>query len=131
MNGISAYSRSLTSGDQRTGITRWLAAWVTAVAVLLACAPAAAADPDEAFAEQLHSYGIYGQKDFNAWIGKIMCKRLRNGHDPDAFTTAEFVHGQLQKGSSTDQAWQFVGAAIPVYCPDQMPALQRAAAQPR
>ncbi|MET0898602.1 MAG: DUF732 domain-containing protein [Mycobacterium sp.] len=98
-------------------------------ALSLVFAPVASADPDEAFAEQLHSYGIYGQKDFNAWIGKLMCKRLRNGHDPDAFTSADFVFGQLQKGSTTDQAWQFVGAAIPVYCPDQLPVLHRAAEQ--
>ncbi|MGB3482241.1 MAG: DUF732 domain-containing protein, partial [Mycobacterium sp.] len=52
-------------------------------ALSLALAPAAHADPDEAFAEQLHGFGIYGQKDYNAWIGKIMCKRLRNGQDPD------------------------------------------------
>jgi len=108
---------------------RCLAGLVTGAALSVTLAPAAGADPDEAFAEQLHGYGIYGQKDFNAWIGKIMCKRLRNGHDPDAFTTANFVHGQLQKGSTTDQAWQFVGAAIPIYCPDQLPVLQRAAEQ--
>ena len=96
-------------------------------ALALALAPTAAADPDEAFADQLHTFGIYGQKDFNAWIGKIMCKRLRNGHDADAFASAKFVHDQLQKGSTTDQAWQFVGAGIPIYCPDQMVVLQRAA----
>ncbi|BBY86448.1 DUF732 domain-containing protein [Mycolicibacterium tokaiense] len=96
-------------------------------ALALALAPTAAADPDEAFAEQLHTFGIYGQKDYNAWIGKIMCKRLRNGHDPDAFASAKFVHDQLQKGSTTDQAWQFVGAGIPIYCPDQTFVLQRAA----
>ncbi|WP_409371400.1 DUF732 domain-containing protein [Mycolicibacterium murale] len=33
----------------------------------------------------------------------------------------------MQKGSTTDQAWQFVGAGIPIYCPDQMVVLQRAA----
>jgi len=95
--------------------------------LLLGVAPTAAADPDEAFAEQLHTFGIYGQKDFNAWIAKLMCKRLRNGHDADAFASAKFVHDQLQKGSTTDQAWQFVGAGIPIYCPDQMVVLQRAA----
>ncbi|AQA06380.1 hypothetical protein BVC93_13515 [Mycobacterium sp. MS1601] len=90
-------------------------------------APVAAADPDEAFADQLHTFGIYGQKDFNAWIGKLMCKRLRNGHDADAFASAKFVHDQLQKGSTTDQAWQFVGAGIPIYCPEQAFVLQQAA----
>ncbi|CAN5123019.1 hypothetical protein BH11ACT6_BH11ACT6_48670 [soil metagenome] len=128
MTGISARSWSV-SGDKRAQITRWLAATVTGLALLLASAPVAGADPDEAFADQLHTFGIYGQKDFNAWIGKLTCKRLRNGHDPDAFASAQFVHGQLQKGSTTDQAWQFVGAAIPVYCPDQTPVLQRAAEQ--
>jgi hypothetical protein len=106
-----------------------IATFAVGAAVSLSLAPVASADPDEAFAEQLHTYGIYGQKDFNAWIGKLLCKRLRNGHDPDAFTSAEFVHGQLQKGSTTDQAWQFVGAAIPIYCPDQLPVLHRAAEQ--
>jgi hypothetical protein len=106
-----------------------MATLAAGAALTLALAPVAGADPDEAFAEQLHTYGIYGQKDFNAWIGKIMCKRLRNGHDPDAFTSADFVYGQLQKGATTDQAWQFVGAAIPIYCPEQMPVLQRAADQ--
>ena len=98
-----------------------------AAALALSAAPVAQADPDSAFAKQLQSYGIYGQKDYNAWIAKIMCKRLRNGLDADAFAAAEFVHDQLQRGSSTEQAWQFVGAAVPVYCPDQAPVLQRAA----
>ncbi|WP_197379254.1 DUF732 domain-containing protein [Mycolicibacterium mengxianglii] len=110
---------------------RWLSTLFVTAVLALSLAPAAHADPDEAFADQLHTYGIYGQKDFNAWIGKLTCKRLRNGHDPDAFASAEFVSGQLQRGSTTDQAWQFVGAAIPVYCPEQMPVLQRAADQGR
>jgi hypothetical protein len=96
-------------------------------ALTVATAPVAHADRDEAFADQLHTYGIYGQKDYNAWIAKIMCKRLHNGLDPDAFASAEFVHAQLDRGATTDQAWQFVAAAVPVYCPDQAPALQRAA----
>ncbi len=102
-----------------------IAGCVAALAV--ATAPVAHADRDEAFADQLHTYGIYGQKDFNAWIAKLMCKRLNNGHDADAFASAEFVHDQLNRGSTTDQAWQFVGGAIPLYCPEQAPALQRAA----
>ena len=104
-----------------------LAGVVMTAAMSVGLAPVASADPDEAFAEQLHTYGIYGQKDFNAWIGKIMCKRLRNGHDPDAFASAKFVHDQLIKGTTTDQAWQFVGAGIPIYCPDQVFVLQNAA----
>lgn len=102
-------------------------ALVAGVAVLaVTTAPVAQADRDEAFADQLHSYGIYGQKDYNAWIAKIMCKRLQNGLDKDAFAAAEFVHNQLDKDAGTEQAWQFVGAAIPAYCPDQAPVLHRA-----
>ncbi|AQA02568.1 hypothetical protein BVC93_09145 [Mycobacterium sp. MS1601] len=104
-----------------------MAVLAAGAALSLTLAPTASADPDEAFADQLHTFGIYGQKDFNAWIGKIMCKRLRNGHDADAFASAKFVHDQLQKGSTTDQAWQFVGAGIPIYCPDQLFVLQAAA----
>ncbi|MCV7433002.1 DUF732 domain-containing protein, partial [Mycolicibacterium bacteremicum] len=55
-----------------------LAASALAAAGLLLAAPAQA-DPDSAFAKELHGYGIYGQKDFNAWIGKIACKRLDRG----------------------------------------------------
>ncbi|MEH3131944.1 MAG: DUF732 domain-containing protein [Mycolicibacterium neoaurum] len=97
-----------------------------AVVAALAVAPVAQADRDEAFADQLHSFGIYGQKDFNAWIAKIMCKRLHRGVDADVFASAKFVHGQLQTGSSTEQAWQFVGAGIPAYCPELTHLLARA-----
>ncbi|MHC9290955.1 DUF732 domain-containing protein [Mycobacterium sp. LTG2003] len=107
------------------------AAAVIAVAAgpMGAATPVAHADPDQEFAEQLHVHGIYGQKDYNAWIAKIMCKRLRNGLDADAFASAKFVHAQLDKDTTTDQAWQFVGGAIPTYCPEQAPALKRAAEQ--
>ncbi len=55
-------------------------------------------------------WGIYGQKDYNAWIGKIMCKRMYNNVDTDAAQTATFVRNQLDRDSSTEQVWQFVGA---------------------
>ncbi|MCV7432006.1 DUF732 domain-containing protein [Mycolicibacterium bacteremicum] len=98
-----------------------------AVAMALAAAPVAQADRDEAFADRLHTFGVYGQKDFNAWIAKIMCKRLHRGVDADVYASAKFVHSQLQNGSSTEQAWQFVGAAIPAYCPELTHVLTRAA----
>lgn len=105
-----------------------------ALAVAIGCAvatPAVAhADPDTDFAAQLHGYGIYGQRDYNAWIGKITCKRLYRGVDADAFESARFVADQLPKGSTTEQAWQFLGAAISFYCPDQTVVLERAAAPP-
>jgi hypothetical protein len=106
-----------------------------AVSVIAALAPAvvlaapAHADPDVDFANELHTYGIYGQKDYNAWIGKIVCKRLYNGVDQDAYKSAEFISRNLQKGSTTEQSWQFLGAALRTYCPDKMPVLEQAAAR--
>ena len=107
---------------------RILIGTVAVAAALMTAAPAAA-DPDTNFANELHTYGIYGQKDYNAWIGKITCKRLYNGLDQDADKSAKFVFLQLPKGSTTEQAWQFLGAAINTYCPEQAPVLQQAAGQ--
>ena len=107
-----------------------LASMVTAaIAPALILAAPAHADPDVDFANELHTYGIYGPKDYNAWIGKITCERLYKGVDQDADKSAKFVFLQLQKGSTTQQAWQFLGAALRTYCPDQLPVLERAAAQ--
>ena len=99
------------------------------IATAVVSAAPAFADPDTDFSNELHTYGIYGQKDYNAWIGKITCKRLYNGPDQDAEKSAKFVFTQLPKGSTTEQAWQFLGAAINTYCPKQAPVLQRAAGQ--
>ena len=107
---------------------RWAKAAVAAsvgAAALVLSAPAHA-DVDSDFANELHSYGIYGQKDYNAWIAKIMCKRLHRGVDADVYASAKFVHDQLQNGSSTEQAWQFVGAGIPAYCPELTHVLTQA-----
>ena len=101
----------------------------TAAAALTLAAPAHA-DVDTDFDNTLHAYGIYGQKDYNAWIAKIACKRLDRGLDADAYASAKFVSMQLPKGSTTEQAWQFVGLAIPTYCPDKQYVLQQAAGQP-
>ena len=51
-----------------------VAAVPAAAAAVVTAAPAQA-DPTST-ANQLHSYGIYGQRDYNAWLGKIACKRL-------------------------------------------------------
>jgi len=42
------------------------------------------ADPDVDFANELHTYEIYGPKDYNAWISKITYQRLDTGldHEP-------------------------------------------------
>jgi len=105
----------------------WIAAAAIASAVVFA-APALA-DPDTDFTNELHTYGIYGGKDYNAWIGKITCKRLYNGIDQDADKSAKFVFLQLEKGSTTEQAWQFLGAALRTYCPENLPILEAAAHQ--
>jgi hypothetical protein len=102
---------------------------IAAVSSALVFAAPAHADPDTDFANELHTYGIYGQKDYNAWIGKITCKRLYNGLDQDADKSAKFVFAQLDKGSTTEQAWQFLGAALRTYCPDKLPVLEAAAQQ--
>ena len=53
---------------------------VAAVAVLaLAGAAPAHAVRDTDFAVQLHGFGSYGQRDFNAWLIKITSKRLSIG----------------------------------------------------
>jgi hypothetical protein len=33
-------------------------------------------DVDTDFANQLHTYGIYGPRDENAWLAKLICKWL-------------------------------------------------------
>jgi len=109
--------------------TRLASIAAAAIAPALVFAAPAHADPDTDFANELHIYGIYGQKDYNAWIGKIACKRLYNGVDQDAEKSAKFIFMQLEKGSTTEQAWQFLGAALRTYCPEKLPILQAAAQQ--
>ena len=105
----------------------------TALAVIALAVPSLAvgapahADPDTDFYNELHIYGIYGEKDYNAWIGKIACKRLWNNLDHDAYASAKFIRAQLNKNTSTEQTWQFLGAALRTYCPDKLPILQQVA----
>ncbi|WP_071287177.1 DUF732 domain-containing protein [Mycolicibacterium llatzerense] len=87
------------------------------------------ADPDTDFANQLHTYGIYGPKDYNAWLGKITCQRLSNNVDHDAYQSAKFVATNLSRHNVTQQNWQFLGAAIDFYCPDKHSVLDDAAGQ--
>ena len=98
-------------------------------AAAIAFAAPAHAEIDTDFANQLHTFGIYGARDYNAWIGKIACKRLDNGTDADAAKSAQFVFNQLEKGSTTAQAYQFLGASLRTYCPDKLPILDAAAHQ--
>jgi hypothetical protein len=104
-----------------------VAAGIAVAAAALVFAAPAQADPDTDFTNELHTYGIYGQKDYNAWIGKITCKRQRNGVDRDAFASARFIQAQLQKSqASTEQSYQFLAAALRFYCPDLLPILDQA-----
>jgi hypothetical protein len=103
---------------------------VIGAAAAIAFAAPAHADPDTDFANELHTFGIYGQRDYNAWIGKIMCKRLHNGVDHNAQDSVGFVKKQLAKDSSDAQSWQFLGTAINYYCPDQRFIYEQAATRP-
>jgi hypothetical protein len=101
---------------------------ITAAAMVALAAPAHA-DVDTDFADHLHGYGIYGPRDYNAWLGKITCNRLGNGTDANAETSAAFLTKNLARSTTTAQTWQFLGAAINTYCPDQMSVLTSAAGQ--
>ncbi|RUP33326.1 MAG: DUF732 domain-containing protein [Mycolicibacterium sp.] len=106
-----------------------LAAAAIGIVAAVSGSGTAYADPDTDFANQLHTYGIYGPKDYNAWLGKIACQRLDNNVDHDAFQSAKFVATNLSRQNATEQNWQFLGAAIDFYCPDKRSVLEDAARQ--
>jgi hypothetical protein len=89
----------------------------------------ARADTDTDFATQLHGYGIYGQRDYNAWLGKITCERLATRLDANAIDSAKFLSANLPRGTTTEQTWQFLSAALATYCPEQLSVLSAAASQ--
>jgi hypothetical protein len=101
------------------------------VAMAIALAAPARADDDTDFANQLHTYGIYGPLDYNAWLGKIMCDRLHKGVDANAFESTRFLAANLPRGTTQVHTWQFFATAISHYCPDQTPVLENVAAQGR
>lgn len=101
------------------------------VVAAIALAASAHADVDTDFANQLHGYGIYGPRDYNAWLGKIACGRMGNGLDTSAESSAEFLSHNLPRGTDTQQTWQFLAAAVDTYCPELTPRLAAAAASPR
>jgi hypothetical protein len=98
----------------------------TAAAAIALAGPAQADDYDAPFNAQLHTFGIYGPQDFNAWLGKISCERLTRGVDGDAYKSATFIQRNLPRGTTEGQSLQFLGAAIDHYCPEQVGVLQRA-----
>jgi hypothetical protein len=99
-------------------------AFVVSVAIAVGAAASAQADPDVDFNDQVHSYGIYGPRDYNAYLAKIACRRLGDGLDPDAAASARFLSHNLPRGTTQVQDYQFLGTAITVYCPDLAPKLQ-------
>jgi hypothetical protein len=108
------------------------ASLATALAALaLAAAGPAHADPDTDFSNELHVYGIYGPKDYNAWIGKIECKRLHTGLDANATEAAVFLKTNLPRGTSEQSIYQFLSAGINYYCPDERPVVDSLAGMPQ
>ena len=105
-----------------------LCALASIAAATVTLAAPAHADVDTDFANQLHVYGIYGPRDYNAWLAKIACERLGNSVDTSAEKSAEFLSHNLPRGTSTAQTWQFLAAAIDAYCPEQTPMLTSVAA---
>jgi len=98
---------------------RTLISAVGVVAAAVAMAVPAQADPDTDFANELHTYGIYGPKDYNAWIGKITCRRMANNVDPNVTDSASFVKKNIPRQSTEQQVYQFINASINTYCPDE------------
>ena len=106
-----------------------LAAAAIGIVAAVSGSGTAYADPDTDIVNQLHTYGIYGPKDYNAWLGKIACQRLDNNVDHDAYQSAKFVATNLSRQNVTQQNWQFLSAAIDFYCPDKRSVLEDAAHQ--
>ena len=100
---------------------------VVGVAVAIACSVIARADQDTDLAAQLHTDGIYGPGDYNAWLGKIVCQRMDTNVDHDAYQSVTFLAGNLDRHNTTEQNWQFLGAAIDFYCPQKRSVLEQAA----
>lgn len=97
---------------------------IVAIAVAVGLAAPALADPDTDFDDQIRKYGIYGPHDYNPYLAKIACRRLGQGVDPDAAASADFLSHNLPRGTTRVQAFQFLGTAISVYCPDLAPKMQ-------
>ena len=100
-----------------------LAALVVTAVVLAAPAHA---DPDTDFANQLHTDGIYGPRDYNAWLGKIVCERIHNGVDTDDAKSTTFLSHNLPRGTTPPQWAQFLATAVAYYCPDEIPFVHNA-----
>jgi hypothetical protein len=88
--------------------------------------PSPPSDYDAPFKNTVNGFGIYQPQDQLAWLGKITCDRIGRGVDGDPYKSANFIQHNLPRGTSEGQAFQFLGAAIDHYCPDQVGFIQRA-----
>jgi hypothetical protein len=88
--------------------------------------PSPPSDYDAPFKNTVNSFGIYQPQDQLAWLGKITCDRLARGVDHDAYKSADFIQHNLPRGTTQGQAFQFLGAAVDHYCPDQIGVVQAA-----
>jgi Protein of unknown function (DUF732) len=92
--------------------------------------PSPPSDYDAPFKNTINGFGIYQPQDQLAWLGKITCDRLGRGVDHDAYASANFIQHNLPRGTSQGQAFQFLGAAVDHYCPDQVGVVQAAGNHP-
>ncbi|HUE31917.1 MAG TPA: DUF732 domain-containing protein [Mycobacterium sp.] len=99
---------------------------VAMAAAAIALAAPAQADYDTDFKNTVNHFGVYGGQDQLAWLGKISCDRINRGLDTDPYKSADFIQHNLPRGTTQGQAFQFLGAAIDHYCPNQTGFLQAA-----
>jgi hypothetical protein len=88
--------------------------------------PSPPGDYDAPFKNTVNGFGIYAPQDQLAWMGKISCDRINRGLDTDPYKSADFIQHNLPRGTTQGQAFQFLGAAIDHYCPNQTGFLQAA-----
>ena len=125
MSASTTVGRGVKNGRiQRMKASRFGVIGVAAIVAAIGLSAPAYADPDTDFDNQLGRFGIYGAHDYNPYIAKIACRRLGQGVDPDAAATAKFISNNLARGTTQVQAYQFLGTAISIYCPDLAPKLQ-------
>ena len=88
--------------------------------------PSPPSDYDAPFKATVNGFGIYAPQDQLAWMGKISCDRINRGLDTDPYKSANFIQHNLPRGTTQGQAFQFLGAAIDHYCPNQTAFIQGA-----
>jgi hypothetical protein len=106
--------------------TKLAAIGAMAAAAISLAGPAQADDYDYTFKNTVNNFGVYGPQDQLAWLGKISCERIERGVDANAYKSANFVQHNLPLGTTEGQAFQFLGAAIDHYCPNEVGFLQAA-----